>query len=205
MPTEDDKGFGRGTIASSADANARAVGRRSPTARERDSAQVLKVSTRSQPSAVAGAIAGVIRDNSMAEVQSIGAGATNQAIKAVAIARSYLSEEGIDIIITPSFIDVSIDEEERTAIRLLVEKRPGSFIEDTSTGERAEIGKTSMKDANSEAIYRRWASIPKDEQYFVWLAMTDMERKDLFRNFTSAEQQSILNSLHPSERENLAL
>lgn len=85
--------------------------------------EVLKVSTRSRPSAVAGAIAGVIRESGSAEVQSIGAGATNQAIKAVAIARSYLNEEGVDIVCVPSFIDVSIDDEERTAIRLLIEKR----------------------------------------------------------------------------------
>ena len=103
---------------------ARAVGAPAATAMERHSAEVLKVSTRSRPSAVAGAIAGVIRDSGVAEVQSIGAGATNQAIKAVAIARSYLSEEGVDIVCTPSFIDVSIDDEERTAIRLLVERRP---------------------------------------------------------------------------------
>src|SRR5689334_12714648 len=102
---------------------ARAVGATGAHALERHSAEVLKVSTRSRPSAVAGAIAGVIRDSGMAEVQSIGAGATNQAIKAVAIARSYLSEEGIDIVCTPSFIDVAIDQEERTAIRLLVERR----------------------------------------------------------------------------------
>jgi len=102
---------------------ARAVGEAGTPAIERHTAEVLKVSTRSRPSAVAGAIAGVIRDSGMAEVQSIGAGATNQAIKAVAIARSYLSEEGVDIVCTPSFIDVSIDEEERTAIRLLVERR----------------------------------------------------------------------------------
>ena len=101
---------------------ARAVGGSEATI-ERHTAEVLKVSTRSRPSAVAGAIAGVIRDSGMAEVQSIGAGATNQAIKAVAIARSYLSEEGIDIVCTPSFIDVSIDDEERTAIRLVVERR----------------------------------------------------------------------------------
>ncbi len=101
---------------------ARAVGGTRSTV-ERHPAEVLKVSTRSRPSAVAGAIAGVIRDTGVAEVQSIGAGATNQAIKAVAIARSYLSEEGIDIVCTPSFIDVAIDDEERTAIRLFVEKR----------------------------------------------------------------------------------
>jgi stage V sporulation protein S len=102
---------------------ARAVGASGSQPVERHSAEVLKVSTRSRPSAVAGAIAGVIRDSGMAEVQSIGAGATNQAIKAVAIARSYLSEEGVDIVCTPSFIDVEIDAEERTAIRLLVERR----------------------------------------------------------------------------------
>jgi stage V sporulation protein S len=102
---------------------ARAIGANSVDSTVRGSAEVLKVSSRSRPSAVAGAIAGVIRDNGMAEVQSIGAGATNQAIKAVAIARSYLSEEGVDIVCTPSFIDVAIDEEERTAIRLLVERR----------------------------------------------------------------------------------
>ena len=90
---------------------------------ERRVTEVLKVSTRSRPSAVAGAIAGVIRDSGMAEVQSIGAGATNQAIKAVAIARSYLSEEGVHIVCIPSFIDVAIDDEERTAIRLLIERR----------------------------------------------------------------------------------
>lgn len=88
-----------------------------------NNAEVLKVSTRSRPSAVAGAIAGVIRESGVAEVQSIGAGATNQAIKAVAIARSYLSEEGIDIFCVPSFIDVAIDEEERTAIKLVIHRR----------------------------------------------------------------------------------
>jgi stage V sporulation protein S len=101
----------------------RSVGDAPQATAERHGAEVLKVSTRSRPSAVAGAIAGVIRDSGMAEVQSIGAGATNQAIKAVAIARSYLSEEGIDIVCTPSFIDVAIEDEERTAIRLLIERR----------------------------------------------------------------------------------
>ena len=81
------------TSASQSAPIARAVGATGATAVERHSAEVLKVSTRSRPSAVAGAIAGVIRDSGMAEVQSIGAGATNQAIKAVAIALSYLSEE----------------------------------------------------------------------------------------------------------------
>jgi stage V sporulation protein S len=85
--------------------------------------EVLKVSAHSRPSAVAGAIAGVIRHNGRAEVQAIGAGATNQAIKAVAIARDYLAPDGIDICCVPAFIDVTIANEERTAIRLVVESR----------------------------------------------------------------------------------
>lgn len=85
--------------------------------------EVLKVSSHSRPSAVAGAIAGVIRERGIVEVQSIGAGATNQAIKAVAIARNYLVEEGKHICCTPSFTDVMIDDQERTAIRLLIEQR----------------------------------------------------------------------------------
>jgi stage V sporulation protein S len=85
--------------------------------------EVLKVSARSRPSAVAGAIAGVVRESGRAEVQAIGAGATNQAVKAVAIARDYLQETGIEAICLPAFIDVTIDDEDRTAIRLIVEPR----------------------------------------------------------------------------------
>lgn len=85
--------------------------------------EVLKVSARSRPSAVAGAIAGVVREAGRAEVQAIGAGATNQAVKAVAIARDYLRETGIDAICMPEFIDVTIDNEDRTAIRLVIEPR----------------------------------------------------------------------------------
>ncbi len=84
---------------------------------------VLKVSARSRPSAVAGAIAGVVRESGRAEVQAIGAGATNQAVKAVAIARDYLQETGIEVICVPAFIDVTIGDEDRTAIRLVVEPR----------------------------------------------------------------------------------
>jgi stage V sporulation protein SpoVS len=85
--------------------------------------EVLKVSARSRPSAVAGAIAGVVREAGRAEVQAIGAGATNQAVKAVAIARDYLRETGIEAVCVPAFIDVTIDNEDRTAIRLVVEPR----------------------------------------------------------------------------------
>jgi stage V sporulation protein S len=90
---------------------------------EHRNGDVLKVSARSRPSAVAGAIAGVVRENGRAEVQAIGAGATNQAVKAVAIARDYLRETGIEAICLPAFIDVIIENEDRTAIRLVVEPR----------------------------------------------------------------------------------
>jgi stage V sporulation protein S len=85
--------------------------------------EVLKVSARSRPSAVAGAIAGVVREHGRAEVQAIGAGATNQAVKAAAIARDYLLETGIDAVCLPAFIDVTIDNEDRTAMRLVIEPR----------------------------------------------------------------------------------
>ena len=91
--------------------------------------EVLKVSGKSRPSSVAGAIAGVVRNANRVEIQAIGAGATNQAIKAVAIARGYLISSGIDIVCVPAFIDVTIDDEERTAIKLLVERRPGYGIQ----------------------------------------------------------------------------
>ncbi len=92
-------------------------------ATETGRSEILKVSARSRPSAVAGAIAGVVREAGRAEVQAIGAGATNQAVKAVAIARDYLLETGIEAICLPAFIDVTIDNEDRTAIRLVVEPR----------------------------------------------------------------------------------
>lgn len=81
---------------------------------------VIKVASHSRTAAVAGAIAGVYRENQCAEVQAIGAGAVNQAVKAVIIAKGYLAEEGKHIIFTPAFVEVEIDGEVRTAVRLLV-------------------------------------------------------------------------------------
>lgn len=84
---------------------------------------VLKVSAKSNPSLVAAALAGSIREQGVAEMQAVGAGATNQAIKAFAIARGYVAPGGMDLICIPAFADVMIAEEERTAIRILVEAR----------------------------------------------------------------------------------
>jgi stage V sporulation protein S len=85
--------------------------------------EVIKVSAHSRSTAVAGAIAGVMRDHGHAEVQAIGASAVNQAIKAIAIARSYLTQDGIDIVCVPEFVEVDIDGQDRTAVKLLVEPR----------------------------------------------------------------------------------
>ena len=84
---------------------------------------IIKVSAKSRSTSVAGAIAGVVRENGRAEVQAIGAGAVNQAIKAVAIAKGYLTLDEIDVVCVPSFVEVEIDGQERTALRFLVESR----------------------------------------------------------------------------------
>lgn len=84
---------------------------------------IIKVAATSRSTAVAGAIAGVMREKGQVNVQAIGAGAVNQAIKAVIIARGYLELDGIDIICAPSFVEVMIDDQERTAVRLGIEKR----------------------------------------------------------------------------------
>lgn len=85
--------------------------------------EVLKVSAQSNPKSVAGALAAVLRDRGSAEVQAVGAGAVNQAIKAIAISRGFVAPNGIDLITIPAFAEISIDGEERTAIRFIVEPR----------------------------------------------------------------------------------
>lgn len=85
--------------------------------------EVLKVSSRSNPNSVAGALAGVLRERGTAELQAIGAGALNQAIKAVAIARGFVAPGGLDLVCIPAFTDIMIDGEERTAMKLIVEPR----------------------------------------------------------------------------------
>ncbi|MDY6794301.1 MAG: stage V sporulation protein S [Actinomycetota bacterium] len=85
--------------------------------------EILKVSSKSNPNSVAGALAGVLREVGRAEIQVIGAGALNQAVKAIAIARGFVAPSGIDLVCIPAFTDIIIDGEERTAIKLSVESR----------------------------------------------------------------------------------
>jgi stage V sporulation protein S len=84
---------------------------------------MIKVSATSRTSAVAGAIAGVVREHKRAEVQAIGAGAVNQAVKALVLATGYLKSDGINVVAIPEFVDVEIDDKIRTAIKIVVEPR----------------------------------------------------------------------------------
>ena len=85
--------------------------------------EILKVSAKSNPNSVAGALAGVLREKGGAEIRAIGAGALNQAIKSIAIARGFVAPGGIDLVCVPAFTDIEIEGEERTAIKLIVEPR----------------------------------------------------------------------------------
>ena len=84
---------------------------------------VLKVSAKSNPNSVAGALAGVLREHGRAEMQALGAGALNQAIKAIAIARGFVAPSGMDLICIPAFIEIEIEGGQRTAIKLIIEPR----------------------------------------------------------------------------------
>lgn len=85
--------------------------------------EVLKVSTKSNPNSVAGALAAIIKEKNIVEIQAVGAGAINQAVKAIAIARGFVAPSGKDIVCVPAFTDIEIDGEARTAIKLIVQPR----------------------------------------------------------------------------------
>lgn len=97
----------------------------------RTGTEIIKVSSRSVPKLTAGAIAAVIREGGKAEVQAVGAGAANQGIKAVAIARTYMLAENVDLICRPAFTQIMIEDDEKTAIAMLVEKA-GELIPEES-------------------------------------------------------------------------
>jgi stage V sporulation protein S len=84
---------------------------------------ILKVSAQSQPKSVAGALAAILREKSTAELQAVGAGAVNQAVKAIAITRGFVAPNGIDLVVVPAFSEIVIDGEDRTAIKFRVEPR----------------------------------------------------------------------------------
>lgn len=85
--------------------------------------EILKVSSGSEPKSVAGALAAAIKERSSAELQAVGAGAVNQAIKAIAITRGFVAPNGIDLVVVPAFAEVNIEGEERTAIKFIVQQR----------------------------------------------------------------------------------
>lgn len=85
--------------------------------------ELLKISAKSSPNSVAGAIAGLIKEQGKAEMQAVGAGAINQAVKAVAIARGFVAPTGVELVCSPAFTDIKINNEDKTAIRFLVEPK----------------------------------------------------------------------------------
>ncbi|MDW0090815.1 stage V sporulation protein S [Clostridioides difficile] len=85
--------------------------------------EVLKVSSKSNPNSVAGALAGVLRERGVAEIQAIGAGALNQTIKSIAIARGFVAPSGMDLVCIPAFTDIEIEGDKKTAIKLIIEPR----------------------------------------------------------------------------------
>ena len=85
--------------------------------------EILKVSSKSNPNSIAGALANVLREESGVEIQAVGAGALNQAIKSIAIARGFVAPSGKNLVCIPAFTDIVIDGDERTAIKLIVEAR----------------------------------------------------------------------------------
>ncbi len=85
--------------------------------------EMLKVSSKSNPNSVAGALANVFREKGTVEIQAIGAGAINQAVKAIAIARGFIAPSGKNLVCIPAFTDIVIDGEERTAIKLIIEAK----------------------------------------------------------------------------------
>ena len=84
--------------------------------------EILKISAKSSPNGVAGAIAGLVKENGKVELQAIGAGALNQAIKGIAIARGFVAPSGIDLVCIPAFADVEVEGENRTGIKLIVKE-----------------------------------------------------------------------------------
>ena len=84
---------------------------------------ILKISAKSSPNSIAGAIAGLVKENGRAEMQAIGAGAINQAVKAVAIARGFVAPSGMELVCSPAFTAVNIDNEDKTGIKFVVEPK----------------------------------------------------------------------------------
>ena len=93
------------------------------SAEQQGAVEIMRVSSTSDPCKVASAITMVLREQGRTELQTIGAGALNQAVKALAIARGYLAPSGIDVICRPAFADVQVQGQDRTAIRLIIESR----------------------------------------------------------------------------------
>jgi stage V sporulation protein S len=106
---------------------------------------MIKVSATSRTSAVAGAIAGVVREHHRAEVQAIGAGAVNQAVKALIVATGYLRLDGIHVRCVPEFADITIEDKVRTAIKLVIEPGPTPNSRESANVTTENQGSTAIE------------------------------------------------------------
>jgi stage V sporulation protein S len=140
-------------------------------------ARKLKVSSRSVPHSVAGALAGILREAPICEITVIGAGALNQAVKATAIARDFLSEDGLDLVCVPDFVDLMIAGSARTGLRLIIERRPAARHGDDDV--YAERGR-SAEPVEAQAGY-------EDHSDPLWVVPPD---ESLFAQRSKAEHQS---------------
>jgi len=114
-------------------------------------AEILKVSSTSNPSATAGALANTVREEGKAELQAIGPKAVNQSVKAITIARGYMAPSGVDLVFVPSFVDVEIDHENKTAMRMEVTtKLP--FISQKARRESSQEEVDQSKEEEEEDI-----------------------------------------------------
>lgn len=111
---------------------------------------VLKVAAQSKPTAVAGAVAGLIREDGRAELQAIGAGAVNQAIKAIAISRSYLSPQHMDVVCVPTFMEVEINHSQRTGLRLVVQRWDYDEVHNIAADPIVEAAAVHWVDADDQ-------------------------------------------------------
>ncbi len=124
-------------------------------------AEILKVSSTSDPSATAGALANTVREEGIAELQAIGPKAVNQAVKAVIIARGYMAPSGVDLIFIPSFVDVEIDHENKTAMRLEV-KTLLPFVAKKESQEEEEEEKEEKIEEEAEPEEPEESSLGSD-------------------------------------------
>jgi stage V sporulation protein S len=154
---------------------------------------IIKVSGSSRTSAVAGAIAGVFREYKHAEIQAIGAGAVNQAVKACVLATGYLAADGLDVVFTPEFVDVEIEDKTRTAVRLTVELRYSPSAPVESSPFTTEVDTEAEPEAEPEAELdpSPYPPDPQAEEAAISTFSTERHTEPEFTPFSPDHQEGV--------------